>query len=632
MSEEIQFQAEVGRLLDIVANALYSEREIFLRELISNASDACDKLRYKAVTQPELVGDDTKFRVQISFDTEARTLKVSDNGIGMCREDLIKCLGTIAHSGTQDAIKQMAEAKKNGEEAVNLIGQFGVGFYSVFMVSDKVEVQSKKAGDKEGWLWVSDGKGAYTVDEVLKQEQGTEITLHLKDDAGEFLLEERIKQVVKKYSDHISFPIILGENPDADPINSASAIWTRSKSEITEEQYTEFYHHVGGGMAGMDEPALTLHWKAEGAIEYTNLLYVPGMKPFDLYDPKRHHAVKLYVKRVFITEGVEGLVPAFLRFIRGVVDSEDLPLNISREMLQNNPVVQKISSALTRRVLDELKKYADDDLDKFEQIWALFGPVIKEGLYDQHQYRDQLLKVVRFYSSKTDKLVSLQEYVERMQEGQDKIYYLSGADLESLKNSPQLEGFKAKDVEVLFMTDTIDEYWLPIQLNYMEKEFRSITKGASGLEEIGKEDKKQAKKDKKEDSEKTLSSVEGLLDKLKVVLAEEVKDVCVSQRLTESAVCLVADDAGVDMHMERILKSQQGYEHLSMRVLEINENHPVIQKLNSIIVANDTDGDVLNDAAWLLLDQARIVEGEPLPDPSAFARRMSKVMEKGLLI
>ncbi len=359
MSEKFEFQAEVGRLLDIVANALYSEKEIFLRELISNASDACDKLRYEALQNEALLGDDPDLKINLSFDTDVRTLTIRDNGIGMSREELIENLGTIAHSGTSKLMDQLKEAQ--GKDAVNLIGQFGVGFYSVFMVADKVIVKTRKAGDEKAWKWTSDGRGSYEIEEVLKDSRGTEIEIHLKEDAGEFLLEERLKQVVKKYSDHINFPILLGEGADAPQINSGSALWMRAKDQITEPEYTEFYHHVSSGGMSLDEPLYQWHWRAEGTFEFTNLLFIPGMKPFDLYDPKRAHGVKLYVKRVYITDGVEGLIPPFLRFIKGVVDSEDLPLNISREMLQHNPLVAKMGRTITKKILTELKNMAVDN-------------------------------------------------------------------------------------------------------------------------------------------------------------------------------------------------------------------------------------------------------------------------------
>ncbi|MCE9508543.1 MAG: molecular chaperone HtpG [Alphaproteobacteria bacterium] len=619
MSEQREFQAEVSRLLDIVANALYSEKEIFLRELISNASDACDRLRYEAIAKPELMAGDTELKIRVSFDTGARTLKVSDNGTGMSKEELIKNLGTIAHSGTREMINALEGDKKG----VNLIGQFGVGFYSAFMVADKVEVLSRKAGDKTAWLWVSDGKGSYTVDEHLKDSHGTEITLHLKDAASEYLLEERLKQVIKKYSDHISFPILLGDADKAVMVNKGSALWMRPKADITPEQYKEFYHHVSGAMT-MDQPWLTMHWRAEGAFEYNNLLFVPGMKPFDLYDPRRHHGVKLYVRRVFITDGVEGLIPPFLRFLKGVVDSEDLPLNISREMLQNNPMIAKMSAAITRKVLGELQEKAEKEPAAFEQFWALFGPVLKEGLYDAHSYREALCRVVRFYSSQAEGLVSLEEYVARMKDGQENIYYLSVGDLQTARNSPQLEAFKAKGIEVLFMTDTIDEFWLPIQGDFRGKKFKSVTRGSTELSKIAP--------DKTAEEKPTQGNIdlnEKLVARLREILAGEVKDVCLSERLVDSPVCLVAPENDVDIHMQRLLKKSQGYEAVHHHVLEINDRHPVIVKLKNM-VANDASAEVIADTAFLLLDQARIIEGEPLKNPAEFVRRMSLAIEHGL--
>jgi len=438
MAEQLEFQAEVSRLLDIVANALYTEREIFLRELISNASDACDRLRYAAISQPALTEGNGDFKITVDFDASARTITVADNGIGMTKDELVKNLGTIAHSGTRELVKQL-----NGDDKKNssLIGQFGVGFYSAFMIADKVTVTSRKAGEKTAHVWSSDGRGSYTVDAALKDAPGTEIVLHVKEDASEFLLQERLKNVIKKYSDHISFPIEMS----GVVVNAASALWMRPKNEVTEEQYKEFYRDVSGGMQ-MDEPWMTLHWRAEGAIEYNNLLFIPSMKPFDLYDPRRQHGVKLYVRRVFITDGVEGLIPPFLRFLKGVVDSEDLPLNISREMLQANPVITKMSSAITRKVLTELEEKAKNDIGDFANFWALFGPVIKEGLYDAHAYREQLCRVARFHSSAGEGLVSLDEYVERMKEGQEHVYYLSAPTVEAARHSPQLEAFRAKGV------------------------------------------------------------------------------------------------------------------------------------------------------------------------------------------
>ncbi len=620
MSEQREFQAEVSRLLDIVANALYTEKEIFLRELISNASDACDRLRYDAISNPDLVKGDTEFKIRVWFDTDARTLTVSDNGIGMNREELIKNLGTIAHSGTRELVKHL-----NGDKQKNssLIGQFGVGFYSVFMIANKVEVLSKRAGDEKAWIWISDGHGAYTIDESLKDERGTTITMHMKDEAFEFLIEERLKNVIKKYSDHISFPIVIGEAKDAKAVNTASALWMRAKADITPEQYKEFYRGVAGTIQ-MDEPWMTLHWHAEGNFEYHNLLFIPSMKPFDLYDPRRHHGVKLYVKRVFITDGVEGLIPPFLRFMKGVVDSEDLPLNISRELLQSNPVVAKMSTAITRKILGELEDKAKNDIKDFESFWSLFGPVLKEGLYDAHQYRDQLCRVSRFYSSKADGLTSLDEYLSRMQEGQEHIYYLSAGSVESARNSPQLEAFRAKDVEVLFMTDTIDEFWLPIQNEYKQKKLKSITRGSPDLAKI-KSDKAEEPKD-----EKAKAGVAGLLSQMKEILKDEVKDVTISERLVGSPVCLVAPETDMDIHMQRVLKKSQHYDGKHQHILEVNDKHPVIRKLVDLS-SSPANAETLRETTLLLLDQARIVEGESLKDPAGFVKRLNNAIEKGLI-
>jgi len=616
MSGKHEFQTEVGRLLDIVTNALYTEREIFLRELISNASDACDRLRYEAISKPELLTGSPNLQIEIAFDANARILTITDNGIGMDEADLIANLGTIARSGTSEVLKNL----KGDKSDINLIGQFGVGFYSAFMVSDKIEVLSRKAGDKKAWLWVSDGKGEYEVDEHLKDVRGTQITLHLKSDAGEFLLEDRLKTIIKKYSDHISFPIMLG----GVQINKASALWMRNKADITEEEYKEFYRHVSGTV-GADEPQMTMHWKAEGAFEYTNLLFVPKVKPFDLYDPRRHHGVKLFVKRVFITDGVEGLIPPFLRFIKGVVDSEDLPLNISREMLQKNPMINKMSSAITRKIMGELEKLGKDSPKEFEKFWGVFGSVVKEGLYDEHMYREQLCKVCRFYSSEVEGMTNLAEYVERMKEGQENIYYIYSPDIDNAKNSPQLEAFRAKGVEVLFMIDAIDEFWIPMQNDYMNKPIKSVTRGASELSKIASKVEEEKKPEASEDEKNKEAK---LINHMQLALGDEVKEVRFSDRLVESPVCLVAEDGDIDIRMQRMLQKSQGYDNKHKHILEINKNHPIIKKLQDLVV-NKPSSEDFKDVTFLLLDQARIVEGEPLKDPSAFVRRMSKAVEKG---
>jgi len=619
--ERLNFQAEVSRLLDIVAHSLYSEKEVFLRELVSNASDACDRLRYAALTQPELSADDPSLKVRLIADKEARTLTVADNGVGMNREDLVENLGTIARSGTAAFMRQLTgDSKKD----VSLIGQFGVGFYSAFMVAEKVEVLTRKAGEAQGWRWVSDGKGEFTIGEAADVPRGARVVLHLREGDDEYLEEHRLRAIVRKYSDHIAIPILFGEGDDAAALNSASALWMRSKNEITPEQYKEFYHHVGHGF---DDPWLTIHWRAEGAIEYTNLLYVPATRPFDLFDPKRAHRVKLYVKRVFITEGAEGLLPPYLRFLKGVVDTEDLPLNISREMLQHNPMLAKIRAGITRRVLGELSKKARDEetAAEYATFWENFGAVLKEGLYEDYEHRDELLKLLRFRSTNGEGLVSLEDYVGRMKEGQDAIYTISGDDVDTLLKSPQLEGFRAKGVEVLLLTDPVDEFWVPAVGQYKDKKFKSVTRGGADLGKIqGGEDKPEAEKPAEGD-------VGSLIALFKLTLADAVKDVRPSERLTDSPVCLVADETDMDLHLERLLKQhKQLGAGESKRILELNPGHPLIKRLvDRARTAGASDQD-LAEVAWLLLDQARIVEGEALPDPVAFARRLSSMMEKGL--
>ncbi|MBT6137425.1 MAG: molecular chaperone HtpG [Rhodospirillaceae bacterium] len=630
-AEKRTFQAEVSKLLHIVANSLYSEREVFLRELISNASDACDKLRYMALTNAELIEGDPEFKIRLSVDKDAKTLIISDNGVGMSAEELHENLGTIARSGTEAFVGSLSG---DDSKDVSLIGQFGVGFYSGFMVSNQVEVLTRKAGEEAASLWQSDGLGEYEVSAAEKAERGTMITLHLRDDATEFLEEARLKHIVSTYSDHIAIPIVLDGGETEDPLNKASALWTRPKSEITAEQYKELYHHVGHSF---DDPWLTMHWKAEGVIEYTSLLFTPTAAPFDLFHPDRKHRVKLYVKRVFITDDCEGLVPSYLRFLRGVVDCEDLPLNVSREMLQHNPVLNKISTAVIKRVLSELAKKADKEPEEYAKFWEAFGGVLKEGLYGESgDHRKPILELSRFKSTGGDGLVSLKDYVARMKEGQEAIYYITGENAEVLAKSPHLEGFRAKGVEVLLLSDPIDDFWVPSLFEgYEEKQFKSITRGGADLDKItdGDDDKddadKTAKSKKKEDKKAEKADVSALIASLKLALGETVKDVRVSERLTDSPVCLVADEGDMDMNLERLLRQHQQMTEASPRVLEINASHALIKTLNDRVIAGKT-GIEVEDAAYLLLDQARIVEGESIPDPSAFARRMAWVMEKGL--
>ncbi|MCB2108301.1 MAG: molecular chaperone HtpG, partial [Rhodobacteraceae bacterium] len=598
--------------------------------------DACDKLRYEALTDEALLDGDGDLRVRIDTDREARTVTVADNGIGMNRDDLIANLGTIAKSGTADFLKSLS-----GDNAkdVKLIGQFGVGFYSSFMVADKVEVFSRKAGEAHGWHWTSDGRGTFTVNESTDVARGTKIVLHIKNDAEEFLEAFRLRQIVKTYSDHIAVPVILdpvpsdkkdgekkddkkeGEDQDTGPetLNSASALWMRPKSEITEEQYREFYHHVGHGF---DEPWHTLHFKAEGAIEYTALLFVPSTKPFDLFHPERKSNVKLYVNRVFISDKLDGLLPRYLRFVRGVVDSSDLPLNVSREMLQSNPVLRKIQSGLVKRLLKDFKDRAEN-ADDYAKFWEVFGAVFKEGLYEDFERREDLLELARFKSTNGDGWTSLKDYAGRMKDGQDAIYFITGDDLGMLRSSPQLEGFIAKGIEVLLLTDPIDEFWITSGNVYDKKSFKSVLEAGDDLAKIKGGDEPE----KKDDTAGAASeqALKDLIESLKKTLEKAVADVRTTDRLTGSPCVLAAETGGMSLHLARMLKQHGEAPEMNIRkVLEINPKHPLIKRMTAL------SGAALDDAAHLLLDQARIVEGEPVTDPAAFAKRLSAVLEKAL--
>ncbi|MCJ8310296.1 MAG: molecular chaperone HtpG [Hyphomicrobiales bacterium] len=630
--ETFSFQTEVGQLLDIVAGSLYSNREIFLRELVSNASDACDKLRYEGLTNAGLLDGNSDFRIAIEVNSKANTLSISDNGIGMNHQDLLDTLGTIARSGTSsflENLKQNQANDKDGENgentALGLIGQFGVGFYSSFMVADKVDVLTRKAGESEAYLWSSDGKGEFSIEPAERDQRGTTVTLHLKKDAKEFMEDARIRHIIKTYSDHIGFPVMLGE----DALNEASALWTRPAKHISEEQYTEFYHHTAHAY---DQPWLTLHNKVEGIVSYTNLLYVPSTPPFDLYEPERKSHVKLYVNRVFITEEAKGLLPAWLRFLRGVVDSEDLSLNVSREMLQTDPKLAKISSGLTKKVISELKKKATKAADEYSEFWKNFGAVVKEGLVEDASLRDKLIDICRFTSTQGDDLISLADYVERMAEGQEAIFYIAGDDAAKIARSPHLEGFRAKGVEVLLLSDPVDEFWLQHMPEFDGKPFKSITRGAADLDAIksgdgdGDSDKSEDKKDEPE-----AAALDGLIAAIKLELGEIVKDVRPSKRLTDSPVCLIADEGDMDVNLERLLQRHGQLNSMMPRILEINPGHAIIKKLAERASGDGAaSDDLLKDASHLLLDQARIADGEAPTDPAEFSRRLTSVMQSAL--
>lgn len=601
-----EFQAEVSKLLHLMVHSVYSDRDVFLRELISNGSDALDKLRYEAIAKPKLLEDAPDLTITLTPDKEKKTLTISDSGIGMTEKELVDNLGTIAKSGTQAF---MAKAKSD----VNLIGQFGVGFYSAFIVAKEVEVLSRKAGAKAAFVWKSEGAGIFTVTPASKTARGTDIILHLKDDAAEFLDNWKLEQVVKAYSDHIAHPIMLKEEgQEPRQINSGNAIWTRPKADVTAEQHKEFYGSLSGSYA---DPAITLHYKAEGRNEYTVLLYVPGERPFDLYDAERKGRQKLYVRRVYIADDAQ-LLPPYLRFVRGVIDSADMPLNLSREMLQDNPQVAAIRKAVANKVIAELKKTAENEPDNFKKVWDLFGPVIKEGLYEDYERRDQLYEIARFRSTKGES-VSLKDYVGRLKDNQTAIYYLTGEDAAKAAASPQLEGYKARDVEVLLFTDPVDSFWVRTAIGFEGKPFKSVSQGAADLDLLPLTEKDEKPVDD--------ASVAKLIAALKQSLGDKVKDVRISKRLTDSAVCLVAD-GDLDRTLEKLLSRQRDSGvSISAPVLEINAKHVLIQALGKLADKSGNAG-ALDDAAFLLLDQAHLLEGEVVADPAAFARRMASVM------
>ena len=614
MSEERRaFQAEVGRILDLMVHSVYSDKEIFLRELISNAADACDRLRYRAIAEPDLLDGEAGFRIRIEVDKEARTIAVADNGEGMDREELAENLGTIARSGTAAFADRLTGDARND---VALIGQFGVGFYSAFMVAEKVRVVSRAAGAEEAFAWESDGRGEFTVSEAEREVRGTEVRLHLREGEDEFLEPARLRSVVKTYSDHIAIPVEM----DGETVNEASALWTRPRNEIEPEQYAEFYRHVGHAF---DEPWLTLHFRAEGVIEYSGLLFVPTSRPFDLFNPDRKPALKLYVKRVFITDDAPELVPGWLRFLRGVVDSEDLPLNLSREMLQRNPVLRRIRDGLVRRVLGELKTKAEADKEGYETFWEAFGPVLKEGLYEDAGQREALLELARFRSTAAEGWTTLAAYVERMREGQEAIYYIAGEEGAALAGSPHLEGFRARKVEVLLLQDPVDEFWVPAVGEHDGKRLVSVSRGGIDLSAIPLADGETA--EGKDGADADIASLVALF---KVTLGEAVKDVRGSETLTESAVRLVADEGDMDLHLERMLRRHGQFDGAaSRRVLELNPRHRLVQGLARSMAAGE---DRAARLAPLLLDQARIAEGEAPEDPAAFTRRLADALADSL--
>jgi molecular chaperone HtpG len=627
--QEFNFDVEVGKVLNLMINSLYTNKDVALRELISNAADACDKLRYLAAQNSEILAKNEELKISITTDKAKKLLIISDNGIGMNRDELIQNLGTIARSGTENFIKSLTGDNKKD---VQLIGQFGVGFYSSFMIADKVEVISHKFDEEKSYKWESDGSSNFKISEGEEDSvSGTKITLHLKDDASDFLDRFHIKHVVQTYSDHINIKIdFVPENLESgakvETLNSASALWTRPQAEVTKEQYQDFFKHISH-LPG--ETFMTIHNKVEGIVTYTNLLFIPSTKPFDLFHPDRKTSIKLYAKKVFISEDLN-LVPAYMRFLRGLIDSDDLPLNISRETLQHNLVIDKIKKSVVKKVLSELKKKATSDEEEYLKFWNNFGAVLKEGLCDSSDSRENILEICRFYSSKSpNKLISLSQYLERAKSNQDNIFFLSGESVEKIQSSPQLEIFLKKDVEVLFMTDAVDDFWVTVALPYKEKEFQSITRSDIDLENVDKapEENKEEEEKHKDDEIKdvTSSQFEALVNFMKETLGAKVKDVKVSKKLTDSPVCLAVDAQSMDIRMERFLLEQKQIVTGSAKILEINVGNKIIKSLNEDL-SNDSKKQHSEDSIKTLFDLACMLEGEPIEDSKDFSRRLQNLM------
>jgi len=618
--ETLSFQTEVKQLLNLMIHSLYSNKEIFLRELISNASDACDKLRFEALSDDALYEDDSELKIQVEFDKETRTVSITDNGIGMTRQEVMDNIGTIANSGTRKFLDNLTTEQAKD---ATLIGQFGVGFYSSFIVADKVTLETRHAGSgpEHGVIWSSSGEGEYDIETIERKDRGTRITMHLRDGEDEFLEAFRLRSIINKYSDHISLPIMMqklddkGELSDElEAVNKASALWVRSKSEIDDEEYKEFYKNVAHDF---DEPMNWLHNKVEGTQSYTTLFYIPKRAPFDLYERDKQHGVKLYVKRVFIMDDAEQLMPNYLRFIRGVVDSDDLPLNISREILQRNKQIDSIRSASVKKILSHLEKMAKNDKEDYASFWKEFGNVLKEGPAEDLANKEKISKLLRFASTQNEtdlQDVSFDDYISRMAESQDKIYYITAESYAAAKNSPHLELFRKKGIEVLLMSDRVDEWMMSYLQEYDGKSLVSVAKGQLDLGDLeDKEDKK-----KIEEAEK---SYKDLLEKMQQTLGDKVKEVRISHRLTDSPSCLVVEQHDMNVSMQKILK-QAGHALPEVNpILEINPEHPLVKRLNS-----EQSDDKFSDWSYLLFDQAMLSEGGQLEDPAAFVSRMNQLL------
>ena len=596
------FEADTGKILNIVINSLYSDRDIFLRELLSNASDAIHKRKFLGQTDPAVLNtsDDN---IRIDIDKKKKTIDIIDTGIGLDQAELAENLGTIAKSGTSSFLEELSVGDNTKDAAKTLIGQFGVGFYSAFMVAEKVTVTSKKAGTKNTFVWESDGQNGFDISESAQMEEaGTTIKLFLRKDAKDYLDLFKIKSLVKKYSDHITVPINVEDNEnDAEQANSAQALWTRSSSSIKGEEYSEFYKSTFGAF---DDPYLHIHNKTEGAIDFTNLLFIPKTAPFDLYEPERKTRLSLYINRVFISKDIDGLIPTWLRFVQGILDTSSLDLNVSRELVQNSPILKKISKSITKRIVSELKKKLKKENIEYDAFWSQFGKVIKEGLYEDYENRDKIIEIIRVFSNKENKLITMQDYLDNMAEGQDSIYYLTADTLKQAQSSPHLEGFKSKEVDVLLMTDPIDAFWMSQMGQFNEKKFVSISRDTYDLTEVGSKESKTPKKSK---------AAKGTIELIKSHIEELVADVVESTSLVDSPVRLVASEGGLDFNLERILKAQNPEYEGTKKVLEINTSHALIKKLPK------KSTKVQKALSRVLFEQARILDGEMPSDAQKFS-------------
>lgn len=612
--ESLVFQAEVSKLLDLMANSLYSEREIFLRELISNSADACEKLRYEALSKKGLLGKEKELKINIRVSKKKKIIEVEDNGIGMSRQDLIDNLGTIARSGTNKFIEAMKT--KKGDD-LSSIGQFGVGFYSSYMVADSVKVLSKSAELEESFLWSSKGKDNYIVESFSKENRGTIVTLNIKKDSDEFLDSFRLRSIITKYSNYIPFPIYLKDldnKEKEEKINEGNPLWLKDKKNIKPEDYKQFYNNIS---FNFDEPLKTIHYNAEGVINYRALLYIPTNQPMDLFQQDRKNKIKLYVQKVFITDDCDEIIPNWLRFIPGVIDSQDISLNISREMLQNNPVITKIKKGITTKILNEITTFSSKEVDSYHKFWSNFGAVIKEGLYEFNDHHDKILPLLRFQTSESEDLISLDDYLKKMKSDQKEIYYFANTDKDHIKNSPQLEVFIANKIPVLFMTDAVDEFWLQNIQKFKEKEFKSITKGKVDLSKLKKVS------DKKDNINKNVTKINDLINVLKKELEAKISNVIISDRLTKSPILLVADETSMDINMEKLMKMHNKKTQDSKKILEINPDHPMIIKLSETLTKVDH-----KKLSNLLLDQANILDGNVLSNPTNYIESLTDLFIK----